>query len=31
MFSFDKIAFYGGKRINIPEVEVSLEYTEKGP
>ena len=30
-FSFDKIAFYGGKRINIPEVEVNLEYKEKGP
>lgn len=30
-FSFDKIAFYGGKRINLPEVEVELEYTDKGP
>lgn len=29
-FRFDKIAFYGGKRINVPEVEVELEYTDKG-
>lgn len=30
-FTFDKIAFYGGKRINLPEVEVELEYKDKGP
>lgn len=30
-FTFDKIAFYGGKRINLPEVEVTLEYKDKGP
>lgn len=30
-FSFNKIAYFGGKRVNLPEVEVELEYTEKGP
>lgn len=29
-FTFDKIAFYGGKRINTPEVKVELEYKDKG-
>ena len=30
-FSFNKISYFGGKRVNLPEVEVELEYTEKGP
>lgn len=30
-FSFNKIAYFGEKRVNLPEVEVELEYTEKGP
>ena len=28
-FKFEKIAFYGGRRINSPEVTVELCYTDK--
>ena len=30
-FKFEKIAFYGTRRINTPEVEVELRDTQKGP
>ena len=30
-FKFNKIAFYGTRRINTPEVEVELRDTAKGP
>lgn len=30
-FKFEKIAFYGGRRINSPEITVELCYTDKGP
>jgi len=30
-FSFPKIAFYGSRRVNLPEVEIELRDTAKGP
>lgn len=31
VFKFDKIAFYGDRRINQPEVEIRINYGSKGP
>ena len=30
-FTFPKIAFYGGRKINTPEVEMTISYGGKGP